>query len=157
MAPLQLRLEPTEVVSAMNKGAARVRVDSTDGSSLQVHDSAPARHPGARPEPAQRTAGVSPVHWPELRLLAWVVSAAKTPLGVAAPPHYYHSKKLSTTTPFGVFQIPVGVPTHSLNSNSCPRQLTEPTALTIVHPTNTFTCSTQMGVSDSGPPNLSAS
>eukprot|EP00962_Isochrysis_galbana_P023080 scaffold6931_cov119-Isochrysis_galbana.AAC.15 len=36
MAPLQLRLEPTEVVSAMNKGAARVRVDSTDESSLQV-------------------------------------------------------------------------------------------------------------------------
>eukprot|EP00962_Isochrysis_galbana_P027149 scaffold8499_cov99-Isochrysis_galbana.AAC.1 len=42
------------------------------------YDSAPARHPGARPEPAQRTAGVLPVHWPELRLLAWVVSAAKT-------------------------------------------------------------------------------
>eukprot|EP00962_Isochrysis_galbana_P033000 scaffold10960_cov115-Isochrysis_galbana.AAC.1 len=36
MAPLQLRLEPTEVVSAMDKGAARVRVDSTDESSLQV-------------------------------------------------------------------------------------------------------------------------
>eukprot|EP00962_Isochrysis_galbana_P029736 scaffold9555_cov123-Isochrysis_galbana.AAC.6 len=49
------------------------------------YDFAPARHPGARPEPAQRTAGVLSVHWPELRLLAWVVSAAKTPLGVAAP------------------------------------------------------------------------
>eukprot|EP00962_Isochrysis_galbana_P047915 scaffold19801_cov101-Isochrysis_galbana.AAC.2 len=68
MAPLQLRLEPTDVVSAMDKGAARVRVVSTDESSLQ------------------RTAGALPVHQPELRLLAWVVSAAKTPLGVAAPP-----------------------------------------------------------------------
>eukprot|EP00962_Isochrysis_galbana_P021779 scaffold6438_cov129-Isochrysis_galbana.AAC.3 len=57
MAPLQLRLEPTEVVMATDKGAARARVDRTDESSPQ----------------------------PELRLLAWVVSAAKTPLGVAAP------------------------------------------------------------------------
>jgi len=36
MAPLQLRLEPTEVVSATDNGAARVRVDSTDESSLQM-------------------------------------------------------------------------------------------------------------------------
>eukprot|EP00962_Isochrysis_galbana_P012752 scaffold3614_cov123-Isochrysis_galbana.AAC.12 len=36
MAPLQLRLEPTEVVSTTDSGAARVRVDSTDESSLQV-------------------------------------------------------------------------------------------------------------------------
>eukprot|EP00962_Isochrysis_galbana_P002109 scaffold549_cov117-Isochrysis_galbana.AAC.2 len=35
MAPLQLRLEPTEVVLATNKGAARARVDSTDESSPQ--------------------------------------------------------------------------------------------------------------------------
>jgi len=45
MAPLQLRLElePTEIVSAMDKGAARVRVDSTDESSLQmgIADSGP--------------------------------------------------------------------------------------------------------------------
>eukprot|EP00962_Isochrysis_galbana_P006564 scaffold1756_cov117-Isochrysis_galbana.AAC.7 len=30
MAPLQLRLEPTEVVSTTDSGAARVRVDSND-------------------------------------------------------------------------------------------------------------------------------
>eukprot|EP00962_Isochrysis_galbana_P052326 scaffold23729_cov120-Isochrysis_galbana.AAC.1 len=100
MAPLQLRLEPTEMVSAMDKGAARVRVDSTDESSLQ----------------------------PELRLLLGMgCECSKDPLGSRSTPHYYHSKKLSTTTPFGVFQIPVGVPTHSLNSNFCPRHLPEPT------------------------------
>jgi len=37
MAPRQLRLEPTEVVSAADKGAKRVvRVDSTEESSTQV-------------------------------------------------------------------------------------------------------------------------
>eukprot|EP00962_Isochrysis_galbana_P059533 scaffold33187_cov111-Isochrysis_galbana.AAC.1 len=36
MAPLQLRLEPTEVVLATDKGAARARVDSTEEISLQV-------------------------------------------------------------------------------------------------------------------------
>jgi len=36
MAPRQLRLEPTEVDSAADKGAKRVRVDSTDESSSQV-------------------------------------------------------------------------------------------------------------------------
>eukprot|EP00962_Isochrysis_galbana_P045687 scaffold18099_cov112-Isochrysis_galbana.AAC.12 len=35
MAPLQLRLEPTEVVMATDKGAARARVYSTDESSPQ--------------------------------------------------------------------------------------------------------------------------
>eukprot|EP00962_Isochrysis_galbana_P010450 scaffold2882_cov100-Isochrysis_galbana.AAC.1 len=35
MAPLQLRLEPTEMVLAMDKGAARIRVVSTEQSSLQ--------------------------------------------------------------------------------------------------------------------------
>eukprot|EP00962_Isochrysis_galbana_P002230 scaffold584_cov121-Isochrysis_galbana.AAC.4 len=35
MAPLQLRLEPTEVVLATDKGAARARVDSTNESSSQ--------------------------------------------------------------------------------------------------------------------------
>eukprot|EP00962_Isochrysis_galbana_P011026 scaffold3089_cov136-Isochrysis_galbana.AAC.2 len=74
MAPLQLRLEPTEVVSTMDKGAARVRVDSTDESSLQ----------------------------PELRLLAWVVSAAKTPLGVAAPPITTTAKSCPLQHPSGV-------------------------------------------------------
>eukprot|EP00962_Isochrysis_galbana_P008734 scaffold2430_cov137-Isochrysis_galbana.AAC.6 len=36
MAPLQLRLEPTEVVLATDKGAARARVDSTHESSPQI-------------------------------------------------------------------------------------------------------------------------
>eukprot|EP00962_Isochrysis_galbana_P046001 scaffold18338_cov122-Isochrysis_galbana.AAC.3 len=36
MEPLQLRLEPTEVVLATDKGAARARVDSIDESSPQV-------------------------------------------------------------------------------------------------------------------------
>eukprot|EP00962_Isochrysis_galbana_P034833 scaffold11865_cov103-Isochrysis_galbana.AAC.5 len=36
MAPLQLRLEPTEVVLATDKGAARARVDSTNESSPQI-------------------------------------------------------------------------------------------------------------------------
>jgi len=36
MAPLQLRLEPTEVVLATDKGAARARVDSTEESSPQI-------------------------------------------------------------------------------------------------------------------------
>eukprot|EP00962_Isochrysis_galbana_P013458 scaffold3819_cov107-Isochrysis_galbana.AAC.1 len=39
MAPLQLRLEPTEVVLATDKGAARARVDSTDESSPQFSES----------------------------------------------------------------------------------------------------------------------
>eukprot|EP00962_Isochrysis_galbana_P028451 scaffold8995_cov120-Isochrysis_galbana.AAC.2 len=47
-----------------------------------------------------------PDHWPELRLLARVVSAAKTPSGVAAPPntitasavHYNTPRELTTTT-----------------------------------------------------------
>eukprot|EP00962_Isochrysis_galbana_P034462 scaffold11676_cov130-Isochrysis_galbana.AAC.1 len=106
MAPLQLRLEPTEVVLATDKGAARARVPRRhhrrELTTDMIYDFAPARRPVARPEPAQRTAGVLPVYLPELRLLAWVVSAAKTTLGVAAPPHYYHSKKLSTTTPSGI-------------------------------------------------------
>jgi len=36
MAPRQLRLEPIEVDSAADKGAKRVRVDSTKESSTQV-------------------------------------------------------------------------------------------------------------------------
>eukprot|EP00962_Isochrysis_galbana_P010069 scaffold2795_cov106-Isochrysis_galbana.AAC.1 len=62
---------------------------------------APARHPWARPEPAQRAAGALPVHWPELRLLAWVVSAAKTPLGVAAPPITTTAKSCPLQHPSG--------------------------------------------------------
>jgi len=36
MAPRQLRLEPTDVDTAADKGAKRVRVDSTEESSTQV-------------------------------------------------------------------------------------------------------------------------
>eukprot|EP00962_Isochrysis_galbana_P055905 scaffold27712_cov110-Isochrysis_galbana.AAC.5 len=42
MAPRQLRLEPIEVDSAADKGAKRVRVDSTEESSTQVQISARA-------------------------------------------------------------------------------------------------------------------
>eukprot|EP00962_Isochrysis_galbana_P036255 scaffold12489_cov145-Isochrysis_galbana.AAC.8 len=37
MAPRQLRLEPIEADSTADKGAKRVRVDSTEESSTQVH------------------------------------------------------------------------------------------------------------------------
>eukprot|EP00962_Isochrysis_galbana_P037009 scaffold12884_cov111-Isochrysis_galbana.AAC.3 len=87
MAPLQLRLEPTEVVLATDNGAARARVDSTEESS------------------PQRTAGVLPVYLPELRLLAWVVSAAKTPLGVAAPPITTTAKSCPLQHPPGSFKF----------------------------------------------------
>jgi len=62
-------------------------------------------YPVARPEPAQRTAGALPVHWPELRLLAWVVSAAKTPLGVAAPPITTTAKSCPLQHPPGFFKF----------------------------------------------------
>eukprot|EP00962_Isochrysis_galbana_P005164 scaffold1411_cov125-Isochrysis_galbana.AAC.10 len=42
MAPRQLRLEPVEVDSTADKGAKRVRVDSTEESSTQVQNSARA-------------------------------------------------------------------------------------------------------------------
>eukprot|EP00962_Isochrysis_galbana_P025525 scaffold7878_cov126-Isochrysis_galbana.AAC.16 len=42
MAPRQLRLEPMEVDSAADKGAKRVRVNSTEVSSTQVENSARA-------------------------------------------------------------------------------------------------------------------
>eukprot|EP00962_Isochrysis_galbana_P006091 scaffold1649_cov134-Isochrysis_galbana.AAC.8 len=77
------------------------------------YEYAPARYPVARPEPAQRTAGDMPVYWPELRLLAWVVSAAKTPLGVAAPPITI----TTTTTAKGCpLQHPPGFLTFQQNS-----------------------------------------
>eukprot|EP00962_Isochrysis_galbana_P026891 scaffold8400_cov116-Isochrysis_galbana.AAC.5 len=67
------------------------------------YDFAPARYPS--PEPAQRTAGVLPVYWPEFRLLAWVVSAAKTPLGVAAPPITTTAKGCPLQHPPGFFKF----------------------------------------------------
>eukprot|EP00962_Isochrysis_galbana_P008778 scaffold2448_cov119-Isochrysis_galbana.AAC.6 len=54
MAPLQLRLEPNEVVSATDKGAARVSASTAPTRAHYRYDYAPARYPGARPEPAQR-------------------------------------------------------------------------------------------------------
>eukprot|EP00962_Isochrysis_galbana_P044863 scaffold17506_cov132-Isochrysis_galbana.AAC.2 len=101
MAPLQLlRLEPTEVV-------LRVPASTAPTRAHHRYDFAPARYPVARPEPAQRTAGVLPVYWPELRLMAWVVSvsAAKTPLGVAAPPITTTAKSCPLQHPPGSFKF----------------------------------------------------
>eukprot|EP00962_Isochrysis_galbana_P029853 scaffold9618_cov123-Isochrysis_galbana.AAC.5 len=50
------------------------------------YDCASKRLPEAPPGNAC-TLLAPPDRWPELRLLAWVVSAAKTPSGVAAPPN----------------------------------------------------------------------
>eukprot|EP00962_Isochrysis_galbana_P061995 scaffold49252_cov438-Isochrysis_galbana.AAC.1 len=47
----------------------RVSASTAPTRAHYRYDYAPARYPGARPEPAQRTAGALPVHWPELRLL----------------------------------------------------------------------------------------
>eukprot|EP00962_Isochrysis_galbana_P027827 scaffold8761_cov97-Isochrysis_galbana.AAC.6 len=68
-----LRLEPTEVDTTADKGSKRVRVDSTDESSMQVDrlraratacgTSWPCGH--ARPAHCWHR----PDHWPELRLL----------------------------------------------------------------------------------------
>eukprot|EP00962_Isochrysis_galbana_P041175 scaffold15035_cov119-Isochrysis_galbana.AAC.6 len=49
MAPRQLRLEPIEADSTADKGAKRVRVDSTEESTTQVYKIPPARQPDARP------------------------------------------------------------------------------------------------------------
>eukprot|EP00962_Isochrysis_galbana_P015115 scaffold4340_cov123-Isochrysis_galbana.AAC.2 len=45
MAPRQLRLEPIEADSTADKGAKRVRVDSTEESSTQVQKSRPRDSP----------------------------------------------------------------------------------------------------------------
>eukprot|EP00962_Isochrysis_galbana_P017828 scaffold5132_cov112-Isochrysis_galbana.AAC.3 len=50
MAPLQLRLEPTEMVLAMDKGAARVRVVSTEQSSLQQRPLRESQHAPLLPQ-----------------------------------------------------------------------------------------------------------
>jgi len=102
-----------------------------------------------------------PDHLPELRLMAWEVSAAKTPLGVAALPiNYYHSLvRLSTTTPHGVFQFPVGFSTHSLTSNRCPRQPSEPTTYQYLsnHHLSLRYTDGNLCLSDMNPSNLSVS
>eukprot|EP00962_Isochrysis_galbana_P006731 scaffold1813_cov129-Isochrysis_galbana.AAC.4 len=64
----------------------RVSASTAPTRAHYRYDYAPARYPGARPEPAQRTAGALPVACPLARAPALGVSAAKTPLGVAAPP-----------------------------------------------------------------------
>jgi|EP00962_Isochrysis_galbana_P004432 hypothetical protein len=45
MAPRQLRLEPIEADSTADKGAKRVRVDSTEESSTQVQNFRPRDSP----------------------------------------------------------------------------------------------------------------
>jgi len=88
------------------------------------YDFAPARYPVARPEPAQRTAGC----WRSACLLARAPAlglgmgceCSKDPFGSRSTPHYYHSKKLSTTTPSGVFQISTESRVHSLNFRTRP-------------------------------------
>eukprot|EP00962_Isochrysis_galbana_P018525 scaffold5353_cov134-Isochrysis_galbana.AAC.6 len=92
MAALQLRLEPTEVVMATDKGAARVRVDSTDESSPQ---------PGACTAHCWRPACLLA----RAPALGMGCECSKDPFGSRSTPHYYHSKRLSTTTPSGGFQI----------------------------------------------------
>eukprot|EP00962_Isochrysis_galbana_P050639 scaffold22025_cov122-Isochrysis_galbana.AAC.1 len=62
MAPRQLRLEPTEVDSAADKGAKRVRVDSTDESSSQARDVSAAKTPSGVAAPSL-TITASAVHY----------------------------------------------------------------------------------------------
>eukprot|EP00962_Isochrysis_galbana_P001078 scaffold276_cov116-Isochrysis_galbana.AAC.14 len=50
MAPRQLRLEPIEVDSAADKGAKRVRVDSTEESSTQQRPLRESQHPPLLPQ-----------------------------------------------------------------------------------------------------------
>eukprot|EP00962_Isochrysis_galbana_P000972 scaffold268_cov134-Isochrysis_galbana.AAC.1 len=68
------------------------------------YEYAPARYPVARPEPAQRTAGalcLSTARTPALGM-GCDCECSKDPFGSrSTPPHYYHSKRLSTTTPSG--------------------------------------------------------
>eukprot|EP00962_Isochrysis_galbana_P015616 scaffold4490_cov130-Isochrysis_galbana.AAC.4 len=83
----------------------RVPASTASKRAHYRYEFAPARRPVARPEPAQRTAGALPVYLPELRLLAWVVSAAKTPLGVAAPPITTTAKSCPLQHPPGSFKF----------------------------------------------------
>eukprot|EP00962_Isochrysis_galbana_P048187 scaffold19989_cov112-Isochrysis_galbana.AAC.5 len=93
MAPRQLRLEPVEVDTAADKGAKRVRVESTDESSTQVQ---------LRPRAiAWGTSWLCPAHcWLCLttgqssgsRHGKCVQQRAKTdPFGSRSTPLYYHS------------------------------------------------------------------
>jgi hypothetical protein len=92
----------------------------------------PRRSPGACTAHCWRSAcclsiGQSSGSWGE---------CSKDPFGSRCTPHYYHSKKLSTTTPFGVLQISSEFPTHSLNLINY-----LPTAYTSSFLTTTFTVS----------------
>eukprot|EP00962_Isochrysis_galbana_P030415 scaffold9862_cov118-Isochrysis_galbana.AAC.6 len=68
MATRQLRLEPTEVISTADKGAKRVRVDSTEESSSQSSDSRHGMRVQQRPlresqHPPSYTITASAVHY----------------------------------------------------------------------------------------------
>eukprot|EP00962_Isochrysis_galbana_P034783 scaffold11836_cov119-Isochrysis_galbana.AAC.1 len=57
MAPRQLRLEPIEADSTADKGAKRVRVDSTEESSTQVQNFRPRDSPMLALACTESTAG----------------------------------------------------------------------------------------------------
>eukprot|EP00962_Isochrysis_galbana_P004723 scaffold1302_cov114-Isochrysis_galbana.AAC.1 len=57
------------------------------------------RYPVARPEPAQRTAGALCLSTARAPALGMGCECSKDPFGSRSTPHYYHSKRLSTTTP----------------------------------------------------------
>eukprot|EP00962_Isochrysis_galbana_P021597 scaffold6371_cov110-Isochrysis_galbana.AAC.7 len=113
MAPRQLRLEPIEADSTADKGAKRVRVDSTEDSSTQVLKIPPARQPDARP-------GSHRALLPSLTTLARAPAlgtgceCSKDPFGSRCTLPYYHNKKRSTTTPFALR----GFSKFKCNSNS---------------------------------------
>eukprot|EP00962_Isochrysis_galbana_P030300 scaffold9810_cov134-Isochrysis_galbana.AAC.2 len=79
-----------------------------------MYEYAPARYPVARPEPAQRTAGALCLSTSTARApaLGMGCECSKDPFGSRSTPHYYHSKRLSTTTPSGFFQISTEFLTH---------------------------------------------
>eukprot|EP00962_Isochrysis_galbana_P028830 scaffold9150_cov120-Isochrysis_galbana.AAC.11 len=87
MAPRQLELELNEVDMAADKGAKRVRVDRAQTRAQCRCDCPPERPPASPPGHMPCAQQAVTDHWPEPWLLARVVSAAKTPSGVAAPPN----------------------------------------------------------------------
>eukprot|EP00962_Isochrysis_galbana_P048276 scaffold20054_cov125-Isochrysis_galbana.AAC.9 len=68
-----------------------------------------------------------PGHWPELRLLAWVVSAAKTPSGVAAPPNTITAQAVHYN-----YNTPRGFPNSSRISDSFDESPGEERVLSVV-------------------------
>eukprot|EP00962_Isochrysis_galbana_P030654 scaffold9941_cov116-Isochrysis_galbana.AAC.6 len=93
MAPRQLQLELNEVDMLADKGSKRVRVERAYGIR-ELNDAGVIACPSDRlchllAMPCALLA--LPDHWPELRLLARVVSAAKDTFGCRSTPQYYHS------------------------------------------------------------------